>query len=207
MQLPLRTIGSHPVQVSALSLGTVKFGRNQGVKYPAAFQLPSDQQILDLLDHAKAYGITLLDTAPAYGSSESRLGQLLEQQQESWQICTKVGEEFVDGKSVYDFSPDAVKKSVEQSLIRLGREKLDIVLMHSNGEDERILRHSGAIETLRKLQDQGAIGLVGFSGKTVEGGLLAASLCDVLMVYHNLWYREEESVLDRCGELGTGVLI
>ena len=59
-----------------LGLGTVKFGRNQKIKYPT-FELPSDQAVCQLLDDAQNYGINLLDTAPAYGIAEERLGQLL----------------------------------------------------------------------------------------------------------------------------------
>ena len=57
--------------VSALGLGTVKFGRNRGVKYPSddGFRLPSDREIETLLDTVLASGIDLLDTAPAYGSA------------------------------------------------------------------------------------------------------------------------------------------
>ena len=46
--MELRALGSTGITVSALGLGTVKFGRNQGVKYPRGFALPSDQQIRDL---------------------------------------------------------------------------------------------------------------------------------------------------------------
>ena len=48
--MELRALGSSGLQVSPLGLGTVKFGRNQGVKYPQSFDLPSDQQALALLD-------------------------------------------------------------------------------------------------------------------------------------------------------------
>ena len=81
-----RTLGSTGMSLSPLGLGTVKFGRNQGVKYPSHFDLPSDQQIRNLLAQAQDLGINLLDTAPAYGISEERLGPLLAGQRADWLI-------------------------------------------------------------------------------------------------------------------------
>ena len=107
MALQKRTLGESGIIVSCLGLGTVKFGRNQEVKYPEKFALPSDEIISKLLDQAQSLGINFLDTAPAYGSSEQRLGRLLSRRQD-WVICTKVGEEFVTGKSFFDFS-DLIK--------------------------------------------------------------------------------------------------
>ena len=47
--MELRALGTTGLRVSTLGLGTVKLGRNQGVKYPQPFELPSDQQALALL--------------------------------------------------------------------------------------------------------------------------------------------------------------
>src|SRR6187551_1536728 len=101
--LPKRPLGSTGFQVSVLGLGTVKFGRNQKIKYPT-FELPTDRAICQLLDDAQRYGINLLDTAPAYGIAEERLGALLGTRHSEFIIITKCGEEFVNGQSNYDFS-------------------------------------------------------------------------------------------------------
>ncbi len=92
--MELRPLGATSLSVSPLGLGTVKFGRNVGVKYPQPFDLPSDQEALTLLATAWDLGINLLDTAPAYGVSEERLGRLLQHCRRDWVIVTKVGEEF-----------------------------------------------------------------------------------------------------------------
>ena len=94
MTLSTRPLGQTGLEVSSLGLGTVKFGRNQEVRYPNSFSLPSDQEIINLLDLAQSLGINLLDTAPAYGSSEQRIGRLLSNRA-NWVICTKIGEEFL----------------------------------------------------------------------------------------------------------------
>src|SRR4051812_24720467 len=106
-----RPLGSTGLTVSMLGLGTVKFGRNQKVKYPEAFDLPSDAQIEGLLDVALEAGINLLDTAPAYGVSEERLGKLLGSRRDQFVIVTKTGEEFIDGQSVYNFSKEHTQGS------------------------------------------------------------------------------------------------
>src|SRR5690606_8720766 len=99
-----RPLGTTGLTVSPLGLGTVKIGRNQGVKYPSGFELPDDNQVRDLLALARDAGINLLDTAPAYGTSEERLGPLLSGQRQEWILCSKVGEEFDNGESRFDFS-------------------------------------------------------------------------------------------------------
>ena len=77
MSLQQRPLGNTGMTVSVLGLGTVKLGRNQAVKYPEPFELPDDAQARRLIDRARDLGINLLDTAPAYGTSEERLGRLL----------------------------------------------------------------------------------------------------------------------------------
>src|SRR5688572_24363695 len=99
-----RQIGKTGVSVSALGLGTVKFGRNEGVKYPTSFELPADSDLQRLLFHAQELGINTLDTAPAYGTSEERLGNLLKGRRKDWTIIGKAGEEFEGGRSRYIFT-------------------------------------------------------------------------------------------------------
>src|SRR5690606_3468879 len=207
MQLPRRPLGQTGMAVSVLGLGTVKLGRDQGVKYPASFTIPDDRAARNLLAQARDLGINLLDTAPAYGTSEARLGVLLADQRNDWLICTKVGEEFIDGASRFDFSPAHTRRSVERSLRRLATDHLDIVLVHSDGNDEHIIRDLGTLETLADLKREGKLRAFGMSTKTLAGGLLAAEVCDCVMVTWNLAHREEVPVIDRCQALGRGVLI
>jgi aryl-alcohol dehydrogenase-like predicted oxidoreductase len=205
--MELRPLGSTGLQVSPLGLGTVKFGRNQGVKYPQPFELPSDQEALALLELAWDLGVNLLDTAPAYGESEQRLGRWLRQCRREWIIVTKVGEEFRDGVSMFDFSAAAARASVERSLRRLGVETLDVVLIHSSGDDLAILEREEILPTLRDLQKAGLIRAVGMSSKTVPGGLRAVQCCDVAMVTYNLSQREELPVIRAAHAAGKGILI
>src|SRR5690606_2813212 len=102
----------------------------QAVKYPQAFQLPTDKEIAELLSVANELEINLLDTAPAYGESELRLGKALKNNRHEWIIATKVGETFSNGESQFDFSAAAMQASIAQSLRRLKTDYLDIVLVH-----------------------------------------------------------------------------
>ncbi len=180
-----RRVGKTGLDVSVIGLGTVKFGRNQGVKYPASFSLPTDNDIVSLLSIATDLGVNLLDTAPAYGTSEERLGKLL-RNRHSWVISSKVGEEFIDGESRFDFSALSIVKSVERSLKRLQTDYLDIMLVHSNGDDCRIIEQDNVFAVLETLKKDGKIRAYGMSTKTVAGGLLTVDLADVAMVTYNL---------------------
>lgn len=202
----LRALGETGLRVSPLGLGTVKFGRNQGVKYPRAFELPDDRAVVELLALARELGINLLDTAPAYGVSEQRLGHLLPGPRSDWVIGTKVGETYADGESRFDFSAEATRASIERSLRRLHTDYLDYVLIHSHGDDLAVLQ-TDCLATLLALKRSGLIRAVGLSGKTVAGGLAALADCDLVMVAYNLQHRDEWPVIRAAHALGRGVLI
>jgi aryl-alcohol dehydrogenase-like predicted oxidoreductase len=202
-----RPLGSTGLLVSPIGLGTVKLGRDQGVKYPNGFTIPDDAAARNLLAQARDLGINLIDTAPAYGTSETRLGPLLRGQREDWVIVSKVGEEFENGQSSFDFSPAHTRFSVERSLKRLETDFIDLVLVHSDGNDVAILRDSGVYETLIDLKREGKIRGFGLSGKTVEGGLFALDQGDCAMVTYNLNEQAEVPVLDYAEAHGKGILI
>lgn len=203
----LRQLGRTALRVSPLALGTVKLGRNTALRYPRAFALPDDSALDRLLGTARDIGINLLDTAPAYGTSEERLGRWLRGRRQEWVVCTKTGEEFDGERSRFDFSPAHTRASVERSLRRLQTDWLDIVLLHSDGADCAILRESGALETLLELRRAGLVRAVGISAKTLEGALAAAACCDVAMLAYN---REDAALgpaLEACARSGCAVLV
>lgn len=203
----MRLLGSTGIQVSPIGLGTVKFGRNQGVKYPAPFELPTDKAIQDLLTAAKELGINLLDTAPAYGHSEERIGKLLIGQRHDWVITTKAGESFINGESNFNFSKEAIVISVEQSLKKLKTDYIDLLLIHSNGDDEKIIHQDHVFLTLDSLKKAGKIRSFGMSTKTIAGGLLAVDQSDAVMVTYNKSYTDEVAVIDYAAEKDKAVLV
>ena len=200
-------LGRCNIETGRISLGTVKFGRNTDVKYPAKFELPEDKLIVNLLSEAQELGVRLLDTAPAYGNSEHRIGQLLPGRREDWILCTKTGEQYAAGKSSYDFSRQAVTASVAQSLKHLRTDYLDIVLIHSNGDDLGILHQTDAFATLERLKEKGDIRYIGMSTKSVEGSIAALDVSDVLMLTLNLEDQSNINVIRAAEKKGTGILL
>ncbi|OGT91708.1 MAG: aldo/keto reductase [Gammaproteobacteria bacterium RIFOXYA12_FULL_61_12] len=205
--MDLRPLGATGMAVSPLGLGTVKFGRNQQVKYPRPFTIPDDATVRDLLALARDLGINMLDTAPAYGSSQERLGKLLPGSRHDWVIVSKVGEFFEHGESRFDFGYETTVRSVEESLRSLKSDYLDLVLIHSDGNDLRILQQEGAADALDRLKERGLIRAHGMSSKTVEGGLMTVERMDVVMATCNLSYNDELPVLHAAERLSKGVLI
>lgn len=206
MALIKRQLGSTGIEVSVLGLGTVKIGRDQEVKYPTGFTIPNDDEVRNLLAFAKNLGINFIDTAPAYGNSEERLGQLISNSSD-WVIMTKVGEIFENGQSIFDFSAEHTRMSVERSLKRLKRDSLDMVLVHSNGDDMHIINNEGALEELDKLKQKGLIKSFGMSTKTVEGGMWVVENTDVVMATLNLSDDHDLGVIAHANKLNKGVVI
>ena len=182
---------------SALSLGTVKFGRNQSVKYPQQFSMPSDQDLTNLLAVCLELGISTFDTAPAYGIAEERLGKLLKGQRQQFEIISKAGESYcpTSNSSKYDFSIKALNTQLEQSLRLLNTDYLDCWMLHSNGNDVANLSDE-VIQCLLDARQAGKVKSVGLSGKTVAGGEIALRYFDTLMMTRNLQYQEEDSLLE-----------
>ncbi len=208
MGIPIRPLGQTGLEFSLLGLGTVKFGRNTDVKYPHDFELPSDEAIIELLQTAHALGINCLDTAPAYGRSEERLGQLLPAVDGQFQIISKVGEYYdAANGSRYEFSDHAIQTSLEQSLNALKRDQLDVVLLHSDGQDVEHIRN-GALHSLIRAREAGLVKAIGLSGKTVEGGRLAlAEGADVLMITLNPQTQIERPLVAEAHATGAGILV
>lgn len=215
LHLDRKRIAGTDLEVSPLGFGTVKFGRDQGVKYPEHFTIPDDREMLWLLTLARDLGMNLLDTAPAYGTSEERLGQLFARHKglrDQWVICSKVGEEFValgngQGESHFDFSEQYIRFSVERSLKRLNTEVIELMLVHSNGDDVNIIEQTGCLEVLADLKKEGKILASGMSTKTVAGGVLALQHSDIAMVTYNLNDQNEKPVLDYALTQGKGILV
>ena len=193
---------------SPIAFGSFKIGRNEGIKYAEGYDLPSEAEAVRLVRDAIALGIRHIDTAPAYGLAERRVGLAIDGLAAPVTVSTKVGERFDGGRSSYDFSAAATRESVARSRDLLGRDRLDLVLVHSNGEDERILREEGVTAALRGLRDAGRIGAIGFSAKTLPGSLAAleAGYDSLMLEFHPL-DPSLRPAFERASELGRTTLV
>ena len=169
-----RKIGNTNIEVSELGFGCAPLGG-----WPVAV---SDQDANLSLETAWIKGIRYFDTAPLYGSgmSEKRLGNFLQKQKrEDFVISTKVGRLIVDTKkskavekfigspqdkdSVFNFTYDGAMQSIEDSLKRLGLDKIDILYLHDpdNHPDHFEDAKKGAVKAMIKLRDEGVVKAIG----------------------------------------------
>ena len=202
-----RPLGRTGLHVTPIGFGAFKIGRNVGAKYESAYELPSEREVESLLNGVLDLGINYIDTAPAYGLSEERIGKAIGHRRDEFVISTKVGEQFDNGKSAFDFSRKGIEESIALSRKRLRADVIDVVFLHSDGNDLDIIRGGATIDALIDLRDRGIIRAVGFSGKTVEGALAAMPVCDVLMVEYHVNDMSHASVIAECAERGVGVVV
>jgi len=193
--------------VSVLGFGAFKIGRSEGAKYSQPYHLPDDDEVDRLLGGVLDLGINLIDTAAAYGTSEERLGRALAHRRGEFVLSTKAGEEFNGGRSVFDFSAAGLRRSVQRSLRALRTDAVDLLLLHSNGQDLEVLEKSDAVATLIELRDAGLAAAIGFSGKTVEGAQAALAWADAIMVEYHALDTSHDAVMRAAHEAGVAVLV
>ena len=207
-----RPLGRTGLSVSPVALGAFKVGRNRGIKYPSGYPLPTDAEAGRLLNAALDLGVSLVDTAPAYGLSERRVGRFLGRRRGEFALCTKVGETWgvaPDGRPVgrYDFSRAAILKSAEDSLRALRTDAVDVLLIHSDGRDRFVQEQTDAVLTLLELKRRGLCRCVGLSGKTPSGCALALDWADAVMVEYHADDVSHGPVMAEAARRGVGVLV
>lgn len=193
--------------ISRLGFGSFKIGRNEGIKYPAGYDLPSDTEVAELLNGVLDLGCNVIDTAPAYGLSEERIGRAIAHRRSEYLLSTKVGETFDAGQSTYDYSAAATRSSLHRSLQRLQTDHLDLVFIHSHGDDRRILTETDVVPVLCEFRDQGMIRAIGLSGKSTEGAQLAMEWADALMVEYNLRDQTHADVISEAARRGITIFV
>lgn len=195
------------LNITPVGFGAFKIGRNQGIKYPDAYDLPDEQAVDTLLNGVLDLGINYIDTATAYGLSEERIGRAIGHRRDEFVISTKVGETFAAGRSSHDFSSHGVRESVERSLRRLRCDALDIVFVHASRDDLEVLTATDVVPTLESLRDQGCVKRIGFSGYTAKAFDVALSWADVLMVTYHKDDPTLESVIAKAAERGVAIVV
>jgi aryl-alcohol dehydrogenase-like predicted oxidoreductase len=193
--------------VSPIGFGAFKIGRNEKVKYPQSYDLPGEGAVSELLNALIDMGITYIDTAPAYGISEQRIGNAISHRRSELVLSSKIGETFEEGESTYEFSRDAVHRNIERSLKRLQTDSLDILFIHSNGSDIHILDETDTVEGLHQVKELGLAKEIGFSGKTADGMLKSLDWADSIMVEYHLNDDSMSEVIDKAERRGISVMV
>ena len=196
-------------RLSPIAFGAFKIGRNEQTKYAESYDLPTLAETETLLNGVLDLGITLIDTAPAYGLSEQRIGTHLAHRNHEFSVSTKVGETFAKGHSSFSFTRDAINRSIDRSLHQLKRSMLDVVFVHSDGSDQTIIKESDALQTLCDRRASGDVGRVGFSPKHADGAIAAlqTGAVDVLMIEFSPEEQSCSEALKRAFAQGVDVYI
>jgi aryl-alcohol dehydrogenase-like predicted oxidoreductase len=190
-----------------LGFGAFKIGRNQKIKYPTPYDLPDETQAAAILNGVLDLGITHIDTAPAYGLSEERIGRHLASRRSEFVLTTKVGEWFENGESTYRFDAPSIRSSVERSLSRLRTDAVDCLFAHLPANDVEILHDTPLVETLLALRNEGKTRAIGFSGKTPAGGEMALDWADALMVEYHARDLSHQPLIEQARRRGVPVLV
>jgi D-threo-aldose 1-dehydrogenase len=158
--IPRAQIGSTGITTSKLALGTWGIGKAA----PAASMGEDDAPVIEVLEAAFASGINYLDSAEMY-QNEERLGRLLTQVSnvpDDLVIASKYGRN--------DFTADGFRRSAEQTLRDLHLEKIPLMFIHDPRDENDmsiVLGKGGALEGLRKLQEEGLVGAIGVATGTL----------------------------------------
>lgn len=185
---------------------------------PLAGDEISDDEAVAAIRTAVQAGITGVDTAPlyGYGRAERRVGMALaELSRDEMVLSTKVGNRVTaDGELVFGFDRDGVFASIEESLARLGTDRLDIVHIHERQNDTVMTpgELAAAVPALRELQEQGVVGKVsvGVNRWDIVADLVRDGQLDLVMVagHLNLLDRSAaEDFLPLCRDRGIGVIV
>lgn len=228
MTLPKRRIGRTDLEITTLGLGCASLA-GIGSAVPA-------EQGRATVRHALERGITYFDTAPQYGfgRSEHLTGDVLREQQGAI-VSTKVGRllrpfhgerkiGWVDPlpfDQVYDYSYDGIMRAFEDSLQRLGMNRVDILYVHdigtmTHGEEQNRVYWSqlagGGYRALRELRESGTIKAIGLGVNEwpVLMDALALGDWDAFLLAGRYTLLEQGALaplLSTCVERGTSVVI
>jgi D-threo-aldose 1-dehydrogenase len=202
-----------------LGLGTAPLGN--------LFTAISDEVAAATVAAAWETGVRCFDTAPQYGHglAEVRLGRALaDRPRHEYVVASKVGRllrpvrprpatifrDIPDVDPVFDFSRDGVLRSIEESLTRLGLDRLDVVHVH-DPDDHEADALATAFPTLIELREQGVIGRVGCGMNQAE--MLSRFVvqvdldCVLLAGRYSLLDRRGAGLLDQCAAHGVEVII
>ncbi|MDO3410059.1 aldo/keto reductase [Saccharibacillus sp. CPCC 101409] len=196
-----RQLGKSDLRVSEIGFGTWAIGGDWGGS--------SDEDALEGLRRAMDEGVNFFDTADVYGGghAENLLAEATKGREDEIHIATK----FCRAGDIGDpanYSEEAVRHYCEDSLKRLGRERIDLYQIHC--PPTGILRDGAVFGVLDKLKKEGKIRHYGVSVETVEQGLLCLNVPGVSalqIIFNLLRQTPTEELLPQAAEKGVGILV
>lgn len=205
-----RLLGRSGLRVSALALGTVELGLEYGIALPGEPPRLSLDEGVRLVHAAINAGVTLIDTARAYGASEEVLGAALAGRRHEVVLATKVRTQAPDGATLRGEALRRVMRaSLEESLRALRTDYIDLWQIH-NVDDALLAEGEAVAAAFAEARRAGLVRAVGGSTYGVKAPLAAieSGLFDVLQVtYSVLDQRLENGVFPLAGERGIGVVV
>jgi len=196
-----RTLGNSGLEVSSIGLGCMGMSFGYG---PAADEL----EMVSVIRSAVDLGVTLFDTAEAYGpyANEELVGKALSPIREQVVIATKFGFRFdANGKQAgLNSRPEHIKEVAEASLKRLNIDAIDLFYQHRVDPNVPIEDVAGAV---KELIQQGKIRHFGLSEAGVQTIRRAHAVQTVtaLQSEYSLWWREPEAeIIPTLEDLGIG---
>ena len=206
-----RTLGNSGIEVSALGLGCwaiggpfTMFGQQDG------WGQVDDEESIRAIQRAVELGVTLFDTADAYGTghSEEILGKALRERRKDVVIATKGG--FVYDREQraltgQDYSPRYLRWALEASLRRLGTDYVDLYQLHTGSIPPEAVEP--AFGELERLKQEGKLLCYGWSTYTRENVVSFAEKThgSVIQTKANLFSYDEAAVA-ACEEHGFACL-
>src|SRR6187399_1102759 len=185
-----RTLGDSGLKVSALGLGCM--GMSFGYGPPA-----NRQEMIALLRTAVDSGVTLFDTAEAYGpfTNEELLGEALGPVRDRVVIATKFGFTFpASGARGLSSRPAHIREVTEASLKRLRTDRIDLLYQHRVDPEVPIEDVAGAVKDLIAEGKVKHFGLSEAGVQTIRRAHLVQAVA-ALQSEYSLWFREPEAEL------------
>lgn len=199
----MKSRSSCGVRVSEVGLGCWQIGGDAWGEVPEA-------DALDVLRASADAGVTFLDTADVYGTgrSEEVIGRFLKARgRDRFFVATKLGR-FPRPGWPGNFEPKAIREHTENSLKRLGVERIDLTQLHCVPMEQ--LRRAEVWDTLRALKKEGKLAQFGASVESVAEAdeCLKQPDCASLQLIFNIFRQTPETsgLLDRCREHGVAVI-
>ena len=206
-----RDLGRTGIEVSRVALGCGNFG---GVgSAPAFFGAgESEEEALAIMDAAWGLGVTLFDTADAYGGgrSERAVGRWLADRRKRPVVATKVFHSVDGDPSDHGLARERILRQIEGSLERLGVERVELYLIHEPDPDTPIAETLGALDELVRAGKVGAVGASNVGAAQLREALQVsadrglARFEWVQNSYNLLERKDEDELLPLCAEHGLG---